>query len=75
MATATIESCECISEIGKTAGKVWHILNKRGPMSPAKLTTEVKASRDVAMQAIGWLAREEKILIEDKGRSRVVSLR
>jgi hypothetical protein len=27
------------------------------------------------MQALGWLAREDKICIEDEGRARMVSLR
>jgi hypothetical protein len=27
------------------------------------------------MQAVGWLAREDKLSIEDRGRQRVVALR
>ena len=46
-----------------------------GPMSMAKLVQAVGGPRDVVMQALGWLAREDKICIEEEGRSRIVSLR
>jgi hypothetical protein len=35
----------------------------------------VDEPRDVVMQAVGWLAREDKIDIEENSRSRVVSLK
>jgi len=43
-------------------------------MSLAKLCKEVDAPRDVVMQAIGWLAREDKVEIEETGRGRFVCL-
>jgi hypothetical protein len=73
MATVMRESC--LSEIGATAGAVWHTLNEQGPLTIAKLVKEIEAPRDVVMQALGWLAREEKVEIEEDGRTRVVSLR
>ena len=72
---ATIMKESCISEIGETAGKVWQLLSNRGPLSVAKLVKDVDIPRDVVMQALGWLAREDKIEIEEDGRSRTVSLR
>ena len=33
------------------------------------------APRDVVMQGLGWLAREDKVNIEEEARSRVVSLK
>ena len=73
MATVMRESC--ISEIGETAGKIWHTLEEKGSLTIAKLVKEVECPRDVIMQALGWLAREEKVEIEEDGRTRVVSLR
>lgn len=73
MATAMRESCLC--EVGETAGKVWHVLDEKGTLTLAKLVKELDAPRDVVMQAIGWLAREEKLEIEDEGRARTVTLR
>jgi hypothetical protein len=61
--------------IGTIAGGVWHTLEKNGPMSLAKLGKEIDAPRDIVMQAVGWLAREGKVEIEETGRGRFISLR
>jgi hypothetical protein len=60
--------------IGLTAGAVWHTLDDQGPLSMAKLVKAVGAPRDLVMQAIGWLAREDKLSIDDS-RNKVVSLK
>ena len=72
---ATLEACCVTVLIGETAGEVWEILDKQGPLSLAKVVKAAGKPRDQVMQAIGWLAREEKICIDEEGRSRVVSLR
>lgn len=71
----TPESSSCTAQIGDTAGVVWHALEEGGPMTLAQLAKNVSAPRDVVMQAIGWLAREGKVEVEETGRTRVVSLR
>lgn len=73
MATATL-TC-LVTQIGETAGNIWHILEENGPMSFAKLVKAVDAPRDLVLQGVGWLAREDKIEIEETGRARVISLR
>ncbi|MFV2066121.1 MAG: winged helix-turn-helix domain-containing protein [Pirellulales bacterium] len=73
MATVTTESS--IDQVGETAGFVWQALNADGSLSTAKIVKQIDAPRDIVMQSIGWLAREGKIAIEDRGRSRIVSLR
>jgi hypothetical protein len=60
--------------IGHTAGLVWKQLAENGPLSMAKLIKAVGEPRDSVMQALGWLAREDKLTIED-GRSRILSLK
>jgi hypothetical protein len=65
----------CVAEIGETAGVVWKTLNTAGSMSMAKLVKATGQPRDTVMQALGWLAREDKITIEEDGRARIVSLR
>ncbi len=67
--------CDGIAQIGQTAGLVWKALADGGPMSMAKLVKAVGEPRDTVMQALGWLAREDKLAMEDEGRSRIVSLR
>jgi hypothetical protein len=67
-------STSCVQQIGETAGAIWELLDNNGPSTIAKLVKQVDQSRDTVMQALGWLAREEKIEIVEKGRSRIVSL-
>ena len=68
-------SVSCIGQIGETAGIVWHVLNEGGSTTLAKLAKEIDAPRDVVMQAVGWLAREGKVEIEESKRKRTISLR
>lgn len=75
MATATAAQFTAVDQIGLTAGDVWHLLDEQGPQTISQIVKEVKAPRDMVMQAIGWLAREEKITIEQSSRRRVVALR
>ncbi len=69
------DQASCVTHIGETAGAVWRVLAESGPISMAKLVKAVGEPRDTVMQALGWLAREDKVWIRDEGRSRVVSLR
>ena len=71
---ATVASTTGIEQIGETAGLVWHALHESGPLTLTKLTKEVDAPKDLVLQAIGWLAREDKIVIEEDGRSKTISL-
>ncbi len=68
-------SVTCTAQIGDVAGVVWHALDKGGPTTLAKLAKEIDAPRDVVMQAVGWLAREGKVEIEESKRKRTISLR
>ncbi|MGA2798497.1 MAG: winged helix-turn-helix domain-containing protein [Thermoguttaceae bacterium] len=72
---ATVSSNSCTTEIGETAGVVWKQLSENGPMDLAKLVKAVGEQRDAVMQAIGWLAREDKLIFEDNGRKRMIGLR
>lgn len=72
---AIASAMTCVDQIGETAGVVWRALAEKGPLSLAKLVKEVDEPRDVVMQAIGWLAREDKVWIEEESRTRVVYLR
>ena len=69
------ESVSCTGQIGEVAGDVWHALDKGGPMTLTRLSKTVGAQRDTVMQAVGWLAREGKIEIEEAGRKRTIRLR
>ena len=56
-------------EIASTAGIIWHALNDRGELSLAKLKKEVKGKTPVFDWAIGWLAREDKLVITSERRA------
>jgi hypothetical protein len=72
---ATAMHLSCVEQIGETAGMIWHLLDDSGPLPVTRLVKEVDAPRDLVMQALGWLAREDKISIEEESRAKVVSLR
>jgi hypothetical protein len=50
-------------EIGKAAGEVWRHLDKNGPAPLDKVQKTLKniKSNELFHQALGWLARENKI--------------
>ncbi len=55
--------------IGEMAGHVWHQLDQQGPMTVSHLKEAVGAPSELLHQAIGWLARENKISFQKNGRS------
>ena len=71
---ATLAACSGTTQIGAAAGEVWDVLQTQGPQSLSKLVKSVGRPRDQVMQAVGWLAREDKICIDEEGRTKVVSL-
>ncbi|MGZ8181040.1 MAG: winged helix-turn-helix domain-containing protein [Methylobacter sp.] len=61
--------------IGEAAGIVWKYLDKNGPSSVNKVTTETGISKNDAQRAIGWLSKEGKLSIEMVGRTETLSLK
>jgi predicted RNA-binding protein (virulence factor B family) len=61
--------------IGQVAGEIWEFLNQNKSASPYKIAKEIKASKNELQRAIGWLAREEKIIIDVNGRVETLSLK
>ena len=70
-----VTNSSCLHQIGETAGTVWKTLSTSGPLSVSKLAEKTEFNRDLLMQAIGWLAREDKIDISESKRGRIVSLK
>jgi len=50
-----------IEEFGQNAGKVWHALNVKGPLTETKLINTTFLNEHQVHAAVGWLARENKI--------------
>lgn len=57
-----------IYEIGETAGQVWKFLDQKGEANLNQLKKAIKADPNLILQALGWLAREDKLHVEKKGR-------
>ena len=61
--------------IGDAAGKVWEYLDKNGPSSVTKIATDTEISKNDMQRAIGWLAKEDKLEVEVKGRTETLLLK
>ena len=58
----------------ETAGKTWRYLGQNGQTNVAKLGRALKEKDAIVLQALGWLAREDKINYSIKNRRTFVSL-
>ena len=71
----TESSTPDIDQIGDAAGMIWSYLNDNGASSLNKLTKNLEVSRELTLQAIGWLAREDKLVFEQATRGRLIRLK
>ncbi len=58
----------------QTAGKIWKTLGEKGEASVPQLAKAIKEAEDITNQAIGWLAREDKIKYVEKGSKKLIAL-
>jgi hypothetical protein len=61
-------------KIGEAAGLVWEKLIKKDEIGLTELPRMLKLKSDIAYQALGWLAREDKIHYRTKAGKVYVSL-
>ena len=66
---------ELQAQVGETAGKVWSLLNDRGPQTLAQLKKTLDGAGELVGFAIGWLAREDKVTITQEKKSLKVALK
>jgi hypothetical protein len=55
-------------QIGKTAGAIWDALQKNERLAISKLPKIIKQRESLTYQAVGWLAREDKVDYEVEGK-------
>jgi hypothetical protein len=60
--------------IGQMAG-IWYVLNTHGELSLAQIKKLVEAKGPIFEWAIGWLAREGKVVLTPKKRSFSIRLK
>ena len=64
-----------IERIGTNAGLVWNALNSLGKMDIKALRKATKLRSDKELfAAIGWLAKEGKLLFDESGEELLVEL-
>jgi hypothetical protein len=61
-------------EIGSAAGMIWQKLDAKGELSLAQLKREVNWKTPIFDWAIGWLAREDKVVITQEKRAFCIRL-
>src|ERR1700689_426989 len=61
-------------KIIEAAGKAWRFLGQNGETNVSQLAKSLQEKDEVVLQALGWLAREDKIDYSIKNRRTFVSL-
>ncbi|MFH1375010.1 MAG: winged helix-turn-helix domain-containing protein [bacterium] len=59
-------------KIGETAGKIWKELSKSGEMAISQVPKAIKERDTISYLAMGWLAREGKLIFRTKGNKTLV---
>jgi hypothetical protein len=62
------------NKIGEVAGRVWKTLGEKGDVDILNLPKILREKEGIVYQALGWLAREDKINYYQKERRTFVSL-
>jgi hypothetical protein len=65
-----------VQKVGETAGKIWSALNENGKMTTKELkkVTKAKTEKDILL-ALGWLLREDNVVVEEVEKDLVVTLK
>ena len=61
--------------IGLIAGQLWQHLETHGPSTVAKVVKDSEIELKNIHRAIGWLAKEDKITVTQKGRTETIALK
>lgn len=62
------------NKIGEMAARVWKTLGEKEDVELSRLPQILKEKGEIVYQALGWLAREDKINYHKKGGKTFVSL-
>ena len=64
-----------ITEIGITAGDIWHYLDHHGDVTFTQLAQAIDMPKDLIFMSLGWLAREGHIILNKEADNYKISLR
>ena len=62
-------------KIGIIAGEIWQFLDNNGASSVTKISSSTGASKNDLQRAIGWLLKEDKLVVMQKGRTETLTLK
>lgn len=62
-------------DIGEVAGRIWNHLSEKGEVATRDLMRAIGGSMILTQRAIGWLAREDKIVVTKAGGGERIRLR
>jgi hypothetical protein len=62
------------NDIGINAGIIWQLLNEKGALPISAIKTQTKFSNEYLFYALGWLAREDKVVFFEKDDIQYVKL-
>lgn len=63
-----------ITEIGITAGDIWHFLDKHESATLDQLVKGINKPKDLILMSLGWLAREGHVTLGDQSTGYLSSL-
>ena len=61
--------------IGETAGEIWRLLEREGPLSVSALANKITQPQSTVYMGIGWLAREGKLIFTETQRGMSISVK
>ena len=61
--------------VGLTAGSIWQYLAENGATPVAKLVRELTEEEKIIQRSIGWLAQEDKIILDTVERAETIALK
>jgi len=64
-----------IFEIGESSGRIWEYLHEHGTATVSEISRSLKMNNGMLHMAIGWLAREDKVVFEGEGKVARLSLK
>jgi hypothetical protein len=62
------------NDIGINAGTIWYLLDEKGALSISEIAEYTNFREPFIFYALGWLARESKILFFERGDTMFVQL-
>ena len=64
-----------MERIGIAAGRVWRALGREGKSSVTSISKSTELEPNVVAMALGWLAREGKVVFTTEGAGKAAGLR